>query len=1480
MAGSSQKFIARNRAPRVQIEYDVEVYGAEKKVQLPFVMGVMSDLAGKSEEPQPAIADRKFLEIDVDTFDDRMKAMRPRVAFTVPNTLTGEGNLAVDLTFQGMDDFTPAAIARRVEPLRVLFEARTQLSNLLTYMDGKSSAEALIEQVLQDPALLTALADTPHPGLAGTAPPDEGAPGGVATPEVPPPEQADDSATALEALRRVAPAPSPTDDGPAAILEALRIATPQAASAHDTAAGTLAALRMAAPSVAAVEDGTAAALDALRIAAPQAQPEADATGDALAALRSAPPVVVAADDGGAKILDTLRMAEPENEPEPDATGDALAALRGAAPVVVAVDSGGAAALDALRMAAPVAAPEADATGDALAALRSAPPVVVAADDGGAKILDTLRMAAAVAAPEPDTTDDALAVLRGAPAAVVAVDSGGAAALDALRMSAPVAAPELDATEDALAALRGAPAAVVAVDSGGAEVLDALRMAAAVAAPEPDTTDDALAALRSAAPVLVTVDNGSTAALDALRMAAPVPDATDDAFAALRSAAPVVVAADDGGAAALDALRMALPDTVALEDGNRVALDALRAVVPDVVGDRSDGDALASLLDAVAERTPEPEPDDPLAILRDAPVSTFARVDEARGALDALRMVVPVAELAADPAALALSALRQAATREAEPATVSETAFDALRMAPQQQHDADDMAAVPLSALLGAIPEAVNQPDAATTALDALRVVTAQNVSAPRGDDPLADLDAFLSLVAEADPLAGLDDLLTPARPEDAPLADLDAFLSPVAEADPLAGLDDLLTPTPPGDDLLADLDALRSPAVEADPLAGLDDLLTPARPEDDPLADLDALLSPVVEADPLAGLDDLLSPQLPHDDPLVGLEALLAEPISAITDDDDPLAGLEALLAGPAQSAAAKEDALTNLDDILAAPKPKARPVSGFGRITAPAPSPERLYRPAFRIAILGDFTGRAARGEVAIGEAMARRRPILLDVDTVEDVIDDLATTLVLPIGPEGRGIAVPLKGLDSLHPDELVRNVEVFDALNSLRQRLSTPSMAAKAVAEMQGWGSAHGTVVQPTASRSAASAVPVDLRLSDFQRLIGDREGKLSTPSPVADLIGQIVGPYVVPGPNPEARALRGTVDEAMSHAMRLILHHPEFQAIEAQWRTLDLLARRIETDGKLELVLYDISAEEIAADLTAGEDLSKSGLYRLLNAPLQDEGAVGFSAMFGLYAFEETPPHAALLGRVGAIAGHLQLPFFTSMTAGFLDTAKRDRHPLVTKAWDALRRDPAAAWLGLASPRFLLRRPYGASSEPVDAFDFEEFTLSEGLSGMLWANPVALVAVLLAEAWNKGRGKMVLGKTMSMGDMPYHIVEDQHGDQVALPCTERNVTAEKSEIAVSRGFMPVVSIRGRDVVRLASFQSLAGTEIAGPWMSEPPVRSPDDEGESFRADVPVASDAAAQSMEDELDALLAGFGASAAPVDPGAIDADLAALLEGL
>lgn len=154
---SSQKARGRNRPPRVHIEYDVEINGAQQKVQIPFVMGILSDLSGASADELPPVDDRKALLIDNDNFNDRMKAMKPRVRVAVPNTLTGEGKIGVDLTFESMDDFKPAAIASKVDALAKLLEARTQLANLVTFMDGKAGAGKLISQLLEQPDLLRAL---------------------------------------------------------------------------------------------------------------------------------------------------------------------------------------------------------------------------------------------------------------------------------------------------------------------------------------------------------------------------------------------------------------------------------------------------------------------------------------------------------------------------------------------------------------------------------------------------------------------------------------------------------------------------------------------------------------------------------------------------------------------------------------------------------------------------------------------------------------------------------------------------------------------------------------------------------------------------------------------------------------------------------------------------------------------------------------------------------------------------------------------------------------------------------------------------------------------------------------------------------------------------------------------------------------------------------------------------------------------------
>jgi type VI secretion system protein ImpB len=186
-AKSGQRFIRENRAPRVHIEYEVETYGSRQKVELPFVMGVMSDLSGQSQVERKPLDKRDFVEFDMDNFDQRMEAIAPRAAFNVDNTLTGDGKLSVDLTFKSIDDFSPGKVAKAIPALAKLLEARQQLNDLMLYMDGTDGAQELLDRVLKDPALMQALsaakpqdADKDATAGAGETPePNQPVPGGV-----------------------------------------------------------------------------------------------------------------------------------------------------------------------------------------------------------------------------------------------------------------------------------------------------------------------------------------------------------------------------------------------------------------------------------------------------------------------------------------------------------------------------------------------------------------------------------------------------------------------------------------------------------------------------------------------------------------------------------------------------------------------------------------------------------------------------------------------------------------------------------------------------------------------------------------------------------------------------------------------------------------------------------------------------------------------------------------------------------------------------------------------------------------------------------------------------------------------------------------------------------------------------------------------------------------------------------------------------
>ena len=567
------------------------------------------------------------------------------------------------------------------------------------------------------------------------------------------------------------------------------------------------------------------------------------------------------------------------------------------------------------------------------------------------------------------------------------------------------------------------------------------------------------------------------------------------------------------------------------------------------------------------------------------------------------------------------------------------------------------------------------------------------------------------------------------------------------------------------------------------------------------------------------------------------------------------------------------------------------------GRTRAVAPNAK------FRLALLGDFSGRANAGKAETGQALAKRKPIKVDVDNLDDVLARMKLELTLSLDGDEAVVKVPVGSMDDFHPDQIVENVELFSELRSLRRNLGSKAGFDRAAKTVLSWSGEEA--LPPLPRKSAGAAIATDRKLSDFARLTGRKGTDELAEQSVDALMRRLVGPLVQPVRDARADQLTARVDEALSLSMRRVLHHPDFQTAEAMWRGVEFLVRRIETGAKMEIVLYDVSAEELAADIAGTDDLQESGLYgMLIEQPALDANQGTISAVIGLYGFELTPPHAELLGRIAQVAAASGAPFIAGIGPDALKTPMHEQHPLIRTAWGALRELEAASYLGLAAPRFLLRMPYGKRSDPIDAFAFEEFTRQGGLSGMLWGHPALIPALLLAESFGQQGLKMKLGSVMSVRDMVSYVYTDPDGDQIALPCTER-LYSERQAVAVSNfGVMPLLSLRGRPELRLGSFQSLHAAGLAGFWspvkvtppapakpaalppaaapapapIAPPPVQAPAPAPASAPAPEPVAEEPAV-----DLDALLAGLTAEPEPAPeapPAEADTDLDALLASL
>ena len=567
-----------------------------------------------------------------------------------------------------------------------------------------------------------------------------------------------------------------------------------------------------------------------------------------------------------------------------------------------------------------------------------------------------------------------------------------------------------------------------------------------------------------------------------------------------------------------------------------------------------------------------------------------------------------------------------------------------------------------------------------------------------------------------------------------------------------------------------------------------------------------------------------------------------------------------------------------------------------FGSLDGAAP-PWAAKR-AVRIAVLGDFSAGAAAGRLETGDDLARRKMIPVEFDSLENTLARLEVKLALPIGEGGDGVEVEFSELDSFHPDSLYRELPMFKSLVDLRKRLNNTATFAKAAAEVQAMGGGGKRRASRSGRRRSKSGAPAaDAKLSDFARLVGIAPA-VRVDAPVDALLKRILGPFVKAAPDPKREALVATVDSALSDAMRTVLHQAEFQNLEALWRGMDMLLRRVETGPSLQVLLVDMSAEEFAADLSGASDLSETGLYSMLvDKPSQDK-AGGVSLVLGLYQFEPTPPHAELLGRMAKIVKLAGAPFVTSISADAFTDRRKPPHPLMAHALEALRKLPEASHLALLAPRFMLRHPYGKKSDPISSFSFEEFTPEEGLRGMLWGHPALLAASVLAAP---------TGHTLSIGDLPFHYVVDSDGDQVALPTTERLVNLAAAERLRRVGIDALMAHKGQPELRIAGLDAMNGDPITLPGMPKPAARmsfTTSVQGKLPDAYKPAkggkaagggaSSQASADSSSDSsLDDLLAslsddsassggeaGVAAAEAPAGEGEMDPGLADLLKSL
>lgn len=460
------------------------------------------------------------------------------------------------------------------------------------------------------------------------------------------------------------------------------------------------------------------------------------------------------------------------------------------------------------------------------------------------------------------------------------------------------------------------------------------------------------------------------------------------------------------------------------------------------------------------------------------------------------------------------------------------------------------------------------------------------------------------------------------------------------------------------------------------------------------------------------------------------------------------------------------------------------------------------------RILLLGDFSGQNPDKQ-----GLSGRVPVTVDVDNCESLPARFGARLLLEL--EGIGeIPISLSRMEDFHPDALCQSLGVFRALRDQRGRLANPATYAAAAEELL-----LGTA--PATRNAPAAPVETGGDGNLFERLLGAPvvpvESVPRSEELVQKLLRHWVGPHLHSGVDLEQqRQLLAAVDDAMTQIMRQILHHPQFQALEAAWKGVEWLVDRIDEGEAVSLNVLDVSLDELWQDWRQAEGrLEATALNRILTeSSLAYPGGAAWDWVAGLYGLGETVESLDLLEFLAALAARCGGVFLAEASPKLLgcdalatvsDASDWEAPPeKLTQAWQTLRRSPLAPYAGLALPRFMLRRPYGKKSDPLEGFAFEEMPTRPPHEAYLWGNPALACVLLAVRHWIEGDEEPE--SLRDLGSLPSHIYDDGSG-QAVKPCAEVWLNERTALRIMDAGIMPVLSLRNQDHGLIPRLQSIA-------------------------------------------------------------------------